>query len=69
MPDIFLNPEVDTCKTKEDMLSVLKRTLEAYIKIQRHIGSFNQEEGSFQKIAIHYDRESRFSFFTLIKKA
>ncbi len=69
MPDIFLNPEVDTCKTEEHMSSVLQRTLDAYVKIRNHIGSFTQEEGSFQKIAIHYDRESRFSFFTLIKKA
>ena len=68
MPAIFLNPEVDLCKTEDHMSFVLKRTLEAYIKIRIHSDTFIQEECSFQKIAIHYDRERGFSFFTLIKK-
>lgn len=68
MPDIFLNPEVDTCKTEDHMSSILKRTLDAYIKIRNHIGSFTQAEGSFQKIAFYYDKGNVISFFTLIKK-
>ena len=68
MPDIFLNPEVDTFKTEEHMSSVLKRTLDAYIRIRIHIGSFTQEKDSFQKIAIHYDKGKVFSFISLINK-
>lgn len=69
MPDIFLNPEVNTCNTEERMLSVLKRTLDAYVKIRNHIGSFTQQEDSFKKIAFYYDKGNAISFFTLIKKA
>ena len=69
MPDIFLNPEVGTFKTEEHMFSVLKRTLDAYIKIRNHIASFTQEEGSFRKIAFYYEKGNMISFFSLIKRA
>ena len=68
MPDIFLNPEVCICKTEEQMSFVLKRTLDAYMTIRKHIGTFIQEKDSFQKISFNYNKENFFSFFSLIAK-
>lgn len=68
MPALFLNPEVGVCRSEEQAIQSISRTLLAYAVLRRHITAWEQEEDTFGRLSLYYKEGRTTSIHELLPK-